>query len=199
MNLTKKKELRKEILARRNALSVQEREEKSIEIARKVIALEEFENSNKILLYAPIRSEVKTSNIYMEARRLRKAVYYPRVLGDEMEFYFVDETTELETSKYGIREPKVEEVKQFVPNTQDKIFILMPGAVFDEDGNRIGYGGGYYDKYLHWLASRISLENICKVAVAFACQVVELGKIEPEIHDVQADFIVTENQVITSR
>ena len=192
----KKKELRKEILARRNALSVQEREEKSIQIAHKVIHLEEFKKSNKILLYAPIRSEVETAKIYMEARRLCKDVYYPRVIGNEMEFYFVDETTEFETSVYGIREPKIEVEKQFVPDAQDKIFILMPGAVFDTAGNRIGYGGGYYDKYLQWLASVISLENVCKVAVAFECQLVELDRIEHELHDVQADFIVTESRIV---
>ena len=89
--MTNKKELRKEILARRNTLSLQEREEKSTQIANKVIALAEFQKSNKILLYAPIRSEVETDAIYLEARRLSKAVYYPRVLGSEMEFYLVEQ------------------------------------------------------------------------------------------------------------
>lgn len=196
MNLANKKELRKEILARRNALSLQEREEKSAKIANKVIALEKFQKSNIVLLYAPIRSEVETNAIYLEARRLGKSVYYPRVLGNDMEFYFVDETTTLEQGSFGIREPKPEATRQFMPNVQDNIFVLMPGAVFDEAGNRIGYGGGYYDKYLEWLASVMPAEQICKVAVGFACQMVEKGRIVKETHDVRVDYIVTESQVI---
>ena len=196
INLINKKELRKEILALRNALSLQERAEKSGQIGSKVTSLEEFQKSNKILLYAPIRSEVETESIYLEARRLGKAVYYPRVLGSEMEFYLVDETTPLEQGSFGIREPKPELAKQFVPNAQDEIFVLLPGAVFDEAGNRIGYGGGYYDKYLEWLASVIHTEHICKTAVAFACQMVQSGRIVREIHDVQMDYIVTERRII---
>ena len=194
--MTNKKELRKEILAHRNALSLQERAEKSTHIASKVIALAEFQKSNKVLLYAPIRSEVETDAIYLEARRFSKSVYYPRVLGSEMEFYLVDETTTLEQGSYGIREPKLEPAKQFVPNAQDTVFVLMPGAVFDEAGNRIGYGGGYYDKYLEWLVSVIPTKQICKVAVGFACQMVETGKIVSEAHDIRVDYIVTESQVI---
>lgn len=194
--MTNKKELRKEILARRNALSLQEREEKSTQIASKVIALAEFQKSNKVLLYAPIRSEVETNAIDLEARRLSKSVYYPRVLGSEMEFYLVDETTTLEQGSYGICEPKLEPAKQFIPNAQDEIFVLMPGAVFDEAGNRIGYGGGYYDKYLEWLVSVIPTKQICKVAVGFTCQMVETGKIVSEAHDIRVDYIVTESQVI---
>ena len=197
--MTNKKELRKEILARRNALSLQERAEKSTHIASKVIALEKFQKSNKILLYAPIRSEVETDAIDLEARKLGKAVYYPRVLGSEMEFYLVDETTTLEQSSYGIREPKLEPAKQFIPNAQDEIFVLMPGAVFDEAGNRIGYGGGYYDKYLEWLVSVVSTKQICKVAVGFDCQMVETGRIVSEVHDIRVDYIVTENQVVKVR
>ena len=191
-----KKELRKEILARRNALSLQEREEKSTQIAHKVMHLVEFQKSNKVLVYAPIKSEVDTTAIYVEARKLCKDVYYPTVLGNEMEFYFVDETTKLDKSVYGILEPNPEFAEPFVPNVQDTIFVLMPGAVFDETRNRIGYGGGYYDKYLQRLESVIPSEHICKVAVAFECQFVEPGMIESEIHDVRADYIVTESRVV---
>lgn len=101
-----KKELRKEILAKRDGLSLKERKEKSSVIAQKVIVLEEFIKSNKILLYSHIRSEVETTDVYAEAKRLGKDIYYPRVLGDKMEFYFVDETTEFEMSPFGVREPR---------------------------------------------------------------------------------------------
>lgn len=109
-----------------------------------------------------------------------------------MEFYLVDETTEWETSKFGMREPKVDEYKKLKANSHDKIFVLMPGAAFDKKGNRIGYGGGYYDKYLQQLETKMSSQNIYKTAVVFECQIVETGLIEQEAHDIKPDCIVTE-------
>lgn len=187
--------LRKEALARRTALSKEECCEKSRAIAETVIQLENFKKCNKVLLYAPIRNEVETKEVVQEARVLKKEIYYPRVLGKEMEFYRVDEMTEFETSAYGIWEPKPESSVALVPKKEDEILVLMPGAVFDKAGNRIGYGGGYYDKYLCWLESMVSPEQICKVAVAYECQMVEEGQIVKEPHDMCVDYIVTEREV----
>lgn len=189
-----KKELRKEVLACRNALTEQERKEKSAEIVRKVIQLKEFKKSKTILLYEAFRNEVETDDIYRDARRLRKRVFYPRVNGTEMEFYQVDDLVEFEVGAYGIREPKPEEMRRYVPREGDEILVILPGVAFDAKGNRIGYGGGYYDKYLRRLTDGDLYKNICKVAVAYDCQIVESGKIERETHDIRVDYIVTETR-----
>lgn len=191
-----KKELRKEILALRNALLHQERCEKSNQIVEKVYDLDSFKKSNKLLLYQPMKSEVDITKIFEQAQGCGKDIYVPRVIGEEMEFYLVDETTEFELSAYGIREPKPETTKMFVPSPKDHIFVLMPGVAFDTEGNRIGYGGGYYDKYLQRLADGNLHEDICTVAVAYDCQIVELGRIETESHDRKVDYIVTETKDI---
>lgn len=188
-----KKELRKAILARRDDLSLKERDEKSAQIVTSVLELEELKNANKILLYASMRSEVQTDDICYKAKLLGKEIYYPRVQGNEMKFYSVDEGEAFEVSTFGVREPKMELAKEFLPKEEDMIFVLMPGVVFDQEGNRIGYGGGYYDKYLHWLEQMVESENICKVAVAYECQMVDEGKIDREVHDVRPDYIVTEH------
>ena len=190
-----KKMLRKEVLARRNGMPEQERVEKSFQIAQRVTAFEEFINSRIVLLYEAIRSEVETCEIYSEAKRLKKEIYYPRVLGEQMEFYRVDDTTEFDISPFGIKEPKPESTKAYQPKQEDAIFVVMPGVAFDKAGNRIGYGGGYYDKYICNLAARLPQENICKVAVIYECQLVEEGFIPKESHDVQVDYIVTEEDV----
>ena len=187
-----KKDLRKEILAKRNALSQQERIAKSEQIASKVIAMKAFAQSEVVLLYAPIKSEVDTQGIFLEAKRLGKEIYYPRVLGEQMEFYRIEEDTEYDTSAYGIREPKPESAKAYVPDKDDTVLVVMPGAVFDRDGNRIGYGGGYYDKYLQKLGAVVSNEKICKLAVAYECQMVASGRIVCEPHDVKVDYVITE-------
>lgn len=189
-----KKELRKEILARRNALTQEEQNEKSILISQNVIALEEFQKSNKVLLYEAIRSEVDTQTIFREARKIHKEIYYPRVLGDKMEFYRVDERTEFDISPYGIKEPMPSSTVPYEPCKRDTVFVVMPGAVFDTEGNRIGYGGGYYDKYLQRLSKIIPSDNICKVAVAYECQMVELGTIKLEPHDIKVDYVMTERK-----
>jgi 5-formyltetrahydrofolate cyclo-ligase len=139
---------------------------------------------------------VETEKIYRSARLLSKDVYYPRVQGKEMEFYLVNETTEYEMSRYGIKEPKPESTIAYEPKVSDRVFVVIPGAAFDREGNRIGYGGGYYDKYLHWLKGRLPSEQICKVAVAYECQMVETGNIEKELYDVQMDYILTEVEEI---
>lgn len=187
-----KKDLRKTVLKLRDALSVNERKEKSFRIAGKVIGMPEFQRSNVVLLYDAIRSEVDTTAILQEAKSLKKRIYYPRVIGDKMKFYLVEDATEFEISRFGIREPRMVDEKEFVPKGQDKILVLMPGVAYDEAGNRIGYGGGYYDKYLEWLTEYVSLESIYKVGIAFSCQMVELGVIEAELHDVKVDCVIRE-------
>lgn len=190
-----KKELRKEILAHRDGLSQKERHEKSVQIVTNVLKLEGFRKVNKILMYASMRSEVETDNIDHAARKLGKEIYYPRVQGDKMEFYLADEAMDFEVSAFGVREPMIEADKKFEPKTEDVIFVLMPGVVFDQKGNRIGYGGGYYDKYLHCLEQMVESENICKVAVAYECQMVDVGMIDREEHDVRPNYIVTESNI----
>ena len=103
--------------------------------------------------------------------------------------------TEFETSRFGVREPKKDTARRYVPKEDENIFVLVPGVVFDETGNRIGYGGGYYDKYLHWLVNEVSIDNICKVAVAYECQLVEQGRLESEVHDVKVDYVITETKL----
>ena len=185
-----KKELRKRILELRGALSPKERHDKSICIAQQVLELECFKTCNKILLYMPVRSEVETQGIYQAAQRLGKKIYYPRVNGQQMEFYLINEMTEFDISAFGIKEPKP--TIAFELNDEDEVLIIVPGVVFDRRGNRIGYGGGYYDKYLHWMEHVSARGKISKVAVAYACQIVEDGLIKNEVHDVQTDYIITE-------
>ena len=98
-----KKELRNEILKLRNELTLEERNEKSNRIAKRIIEMNEFQTSNVVLLYNEIRSEVETAEIAESAKRLGKRIYVPRVIGEKMDFYLADDMTEYETSRFGIR------------------------------------------------------------------------------------------------
>lgn len=197
-----KQELRKEILQRRDALTLEERREKSHQIAEKVISQKEFIEADKVLLFASYKSEVNTSEIFGVAKRLSKDIYYPKVVGKEMEFFKVESEDDLLEGYRGIREPQMSLERQFRPSSTDKICVIMPGAVFDEAGNRIGYGGGYYDKFFHQLEEEFQWEEACseecvyKLAVAFECQIVEAGQILCDKHDIKPDCVMTEDSMI---
>lgn len=200
-----KQELRKEILQLRDALTVEERQVKSHRIAEDIIALREFEEADKVLLFASYKSEVDTSEIFEAAQNASKDIYYPKVICKEMEFYQVQEKEDLLEGYRGIREPEADTQKVFRPLSTDKIFILMPGAVFDKEGNRIGYGGGYYDKFLQRMESILGNEEvifdqqICKTAIAFQCQMVDIGQIINQEHDIKPDYVITEEQIYRAK
>lgn len=191
-----KKELRKEILQLRDSLTEEERQIKSHQITEQILGMEEFVEANKVLLFASYKSEVGTLEIFEEAQRLSKDIYYPRVIGKEMEFYYVQRKEDLIEGYRGICEPKADKQKVFRLLPFDKIFILMPGIAFDKNGNRIGYGGGYYDKFIQKLEDETVKENLIKIGVAFECQIVEEEQIAREEHDMLLDCIVTERQII---
>lgn len=183
-----KKELRNEILKRRDALTKEEHREKSDIISKAVVEHSVFEEANRILLFASFRNEVDTAQIFRAAIASEKVVYYPKVLGKEMEFYRVETELDLEEGRWGIWEPKVQEERRFVPKQEEQICVILPGAVFDKMGNRIGYGGGYYDKFLKGL----ECYHVSKVGIGFACQVVDVADFPREEHDVMLDMLITE-------
>lgn len=186
-----KAELRKEILKLRDGLSPEERQQKSKVITRKVLAHKTFLEADSVLLFASYRSEVDTSGIFTGALALGKKVFFPRVEGKVMNFYQVKSEEDLKEGYRGIREPEAVEERTFRPDKKENVLVLMPGAVFDENGGRIGYGGGYYDKFLQELEREIPTENVYKLAVAFSCQVVEAGVIPWEEHDIAVEYLVT--------
>lgn len=186
-----KKELREQILRKRDALTKEEHREKSRCIAEYVIGHIVFEKADVVLLFAPFRNEVDTAKIFESAIALGKKVYYPKVLGKEMEFYRVESEEDFEDGRWGIREPKVAEARKFIPKMEEYICVIMPGAVFDKRGNRIGYGGGYYDKFL----KRIETYSVYKVGIGFDCQVTEVEDFPKEEHDVTLDMLITEKDL----
>ena len=197
-----KKELRKEILQRRDTLHLDKQKINSHKIAEQVCSMEEFQNADKVLLFASYKSEVNTEEIFHTAQTQGKELYFPKVIGKEMDFFRVQEKEDLIEGYRGIWEPEEDEKRKFKPKTGDRIFILMPGAVFDEDGNRIGYGGGYYDKFLQRLKDKMEdclmeMNAVSIVAVAFDCQIVARGQIQSEVHDWRVQYIVTESRTIT--
>lgn len=176
-----KKDIRKHVLDKRNCITDKEWEDKSRLICEKVVTHPFFLQTDAIYCYVDYRREVGTRKIIEHAWMSGKKVAVPKVLGDEMEFYYIQSLVDLEEGYKGIPEPKQTNLAH-----DENMLVIMPGAAFDKTGNRIGYGKGYYDKYLQ-------IHPNCKtIALAFELQMLEA--ITADTHDICPNIIITEEK-----
>ena len=186
-----KKEMRKKMLSLRDSLSEKERMEKSREIAKRLFTLEEFQKAEVVLSYQSFRSEVETTEMNQKIRESGKSLYLPKTYADrkEMAFYRVYSDADLIPGYQGILEPQEKEpfTEKLASLKPEKVLMLMPGAAFDDKGNRIGYGGGYYDRYLELHPQLHTL------ALAFDMQV--LFEVPAEEQDIKPQLLVTETNI----
>lgn len=190
--LGSKQSVRSKYLAYRNSLTKSERVEKSKRIWENLKAQEEFREAELVLVYMDYRSEVMTTGLVEELLRPEsgKRVFAPRVEGMDIAFYEITSMEDLRSGYQGIREPMEEKDRLFTESmmNEHKCLLFMPGAVFDRQLSRMGYGKGFYDRFVQQFPA------IKRVGIAFACQVAK--SIPTEIHDRKADLIVTEMEII---
>lgn len=179
-----KKHIRKEIFARRRAASDQEVAENSRAIFQKISQFPEYRNASWIYAYMDYNHEVMTREFILQAWKEGKKVAVPKVSGKEMVFYRLDDFSQLEEGYYGIQEPKPDPRRQA---GEEPGMILVPGVAFDRQRHRIGYGGGFYDRYLSVHPQHVS------VAAAFEFQLME--GIPVEDTDICPDILVTEKNI----
>jgi 5-formyltetrahydrofolate cyclo-ligase len=177
-----KKTVRSQARKARNSLTPDEVRDKSRIIMGKVLALPKVACAREICVYANVGSEVVTLPLIDELLKLGKSVYVPLVNGTEMDFYKVSSTRELVEGFHGIPEP--DGTTSVYDGDGDGAVMVMPGLAFDKSLNRVGYGGGYYDRYL---ATR---RAFFKLAVCFKEQLFDA--IEAEDTDMPVDMLVTD-------
>ena len=186
-----KNSIRNRLLALRNEMDIEDCVQKSRQIMEKVLALPAVQNAEYVLCYAGYKSEVMTNVLIVELLKMEKKIYLPRVSGDEMDFYRVNSLAELEEGYKGIPEPALHcadiFVKELWEKNQQKVIMFLPGAAFSEDGARIGYGKGYYDRYLE------RIPCVERIALCYEMQVVET--ISTDEHDMSVTVVVTEEKV----
>ena len=139
-----KKELRAMIRAQKRAMTEQEIESKSQRLTELFLATDAYRQAKTIYGYLPYNQEVRTEALLEQALRDGKRVAVPKCYGDEMRFIYLDDLSKVEKGYCGIPEPVDDEPVGDDPTA----LLLMPGLAFDEEGHRIGYGGGFYDKFL---------------------------------------------------
>ena len=177
--------LRKEVLHKRNSMSHFEISTKSKLIQQKLIGSPVFNQSKSIGLYLAIGSEVQTREIINYALDLGKTVLLPRIMSNDLRFYVVDQKdfkkNSFDVNRFGIKEPNIDnKPADFID------LLIIPGIVFDMYGFRIGYGYGYYDKYL--TISKFSKS----IGLAYDFQFIK--KPIPILpHDRKIDVLITES------
>ncbi len=192
-NKITKDEIRKVIRQKRDSLSKDDLINKSRKIFEKLVASEIYKISDNILIYASMGSEVRTDEIIEDALKQGKNVFCPKCVDTKnglMEFIKISDISQLIEGYYGIREPVLAEnsvVYDNIDTTNNRSddLMIMPLVAFDAQNNRIGYKGGYYDRYLE----KNPYINTC--ALAFEIQKSETT-IPSEAHDIKPQRIITE-------
>ena len=182
-----KKTLRKKIQARRKSLTEFERQNLSNAIVEKFLAQEIYKTSKIIMAYVSMAEEVQLQKIFINAFESKKILAVPLIIGKgEMCAVQVPNFDALEIGEFGILTVKKD--LQKIIDAEKINCVIVPGAAFDFNFNRLGLGGGYYDKFLPRAV------NAKKIALAYDFQIVDAVPTEP--HDFKVDMIITEKRII---
>lgn len=139
-----KKELRRIIREKKRAMTAAEIETASRRLGELFAETEEYQNAKTIYGYLPYNQEVRTVPMLQKALEDGKRVAVPKVYGDDMKFIYMDDLSAVSEGYAGIPEPIADG-----PVAEDTTaLVLMPGMAFTKNGDRMGYGGGFYDKFL---------------------------------------------------
>ena len=174
--------LRKQLLEKRDATSAELRDIASEKIHENLKKNSSFINAQNIACYFPIGSEVNTHNIMLDVLEQGKSLLLPKIIDDNIQFYIVPNLEKLEKGSFEIMEPKdsCEKAKKI-----DCVLIPTVGA--SKLGVRLGYGKGYYDRFL-------SSTNAVKISLTYSKQIIK--SIPSDLHDIKIDWIVTEDENI---
>lgn len=173
-----KQTLRRQIRERKRAMTEAEIVAAGETLGRLFAESALYQNARTIYGYLPYNQEVRTVPMLQRAIREGKRVAVPKVYGDEMKFIYLDDLSQVEKGYAGIPEPIAD-----APIADDPTaLVLMPGLAFDREGHRIGYGGGFYDKFL------AKEPNHPTLALCYAFQMQE--HLETEEFDIPVDCVL---------
>ena len=173
-----KKELRRQIREQKRAMTEEQIVSASERLGELFLACDQYKNAKTIYGYLPYNQEVRTVPMLEQAMKDGKRVAVPKCYGDEMRFIYMDDLSKVEKGYANIPEPIADD-----PVADDKTaLVLMPGMAFTTDGKRMGYGGGFYDKFL------AAEPNHPTVALCYGFQMVE--DLPTEDYDIPVDCVL---------
>jgi len=178
MNKEEKKELRDWIRKHKRAMTQEEIEEKSARLVEMFLASDAYKNAKTVYGYLPYNQEVRTTKAMEQVLKDGKGLALPKIYGDRMDFIVVTDLSQVAKGYCGIPEPIHDEPLA----DDDTSLVLMPGMAFDREGHRMGYGGGFYDKFLEREPNHPTL------ALCYDFQL--LPHLETEPHDIPVDTVL---------
>ncbi len=189
--MTDKKTLRKIFTEKRNIISYDEIYRRSLKVCDAFFDMKLYKDVKKVFVYINYKSEFVTSIIIKRALDDGKIVCVPVMSGKKREMFFVEIKgfEELSKNKLGIFEPKLDFDK--VLNSDFETAIIVPALAFSRSGHRLGYGGGFYDKYLS------EADSFFNIGLAFDFQISD--EVFNDEFDIPVDIILSENEKIFIR
>ena len=169
------------------ALSADERGVRGDRATLRLLALRELRVASDVLLFRSLADEIDTAPIFAETARAGQRTYAPRVVGDRLEFVAVDLASDWSRGAYKTLEPKSGPTLDYRDLTSGLPVIIVPGIAFTANGDRLGRGGGHYDRAL---AAMRAVAPIVAVGLALEIQLVPELPVEP--HDQRLDVVVTD-------
>ena len=173
-----KQALRKQIRDQKRAMTEEQIVSKSEALGRLFVASEAYKQAKTIYGYLPYNQEVRTTAMLQQALDDGKRVAVPKCYGDEMRFIYLDDLSKVEKGYCNIPEPIADEPIADDPTA----LVLMPGLAFDPQGHRMGYGGGFYDKFLAAEPDHPTL------ALCYDFQM--FPHLETEAHDIPVNYVI---------
>ena len=186
-----KKDFRKKVIEYRNNKDTDFISTNSQKITEKLLSMNCIKDANTIMLYLDFNNEVKTDQLITKLISLRKTVAAPVTIKDERKlipFKITNLKDGINIGAYGIREPKKDPSNEL--NVEAIDILIVPAVAYDKDCYRLGYGGGFYDRFLENLR-----KDAVTIGIAFDLQIFD--EVPKEAHDAQLDYIVTESRILT--
>ncbi len=186
-------DIRKQYLERRTALSAEIRAARDEKICKNILSSAAYRYADVILLYYPIKCEVNVLPLMEAALAAGKKVAFPRCRAEDhsMIFYYVSSEDDFEEGAYGLREPHAE-LSFFDPAEvkTNNVLCVVPAVVYDRKGYRIGYGGGYYDRFF----GKFKPASVGVVYEEFILKSVPHGRF-----DISVDVVVSERGIYAGK
>ena len=173
-----KKEIRDQIRQKKRAMTIEQIEAASARLCEQFAQTEQYRNAKTVYGYLPYNQEVRTTAMMEQVLKDGKRLALPKIYGDVMKFIWVDDLSQVAKGYCGIPEPIHDEPLADDPTS----LVLMPGMAFTKDGQRMGYGGGFYDKFLGGEPGHPT------VALCYDFQIVE--SLPTEAFDIPVDLVI---------
>lgn len=185
--MIEKEIVRKQIKKKRQTLTKEQVLKKSKKIESLLFKTIQYQEAKTIYLYYNMEKEVITKSMILHALSLGKKVALPKIEDNKMDFYYINDISQVSIGYFNIMEPVTKEIAK-----DNEALMILPGIAFDKERNRLGYGRGFYDRYLG--QAKKQRRKIEKIGLCFGFQLIK--KVPTEEYDIPVDSIITPEEVV---